>query len=183
MTAPDDEVTQLVQRMAKGDRPALTRLYQLEADRINGILFRIVRDSDTSSDLLHDTFVRLWTASIRFDPSRAAARTWISTIARNIAIDHLRRQEALNRAGPDLKLAVETLHAPAELPDWHENSGRLTGCIERLRKDWQHVLVNGYLNGRTYADLATELNVSVNTVKSWVRRSLAQLKDCLLSKD
>lgn len=177
--ADDETVAQAIRRMAAGERAALSDLYRLEADRMFGLLLRMVRDRPTASDLLHDAFVKLWTVAPRFDPARGAARGWITTVVRNLAIDHLRR------TGPQQHQPLEEdRHAAAE-PAAEERlirrqtATRLERCIEALPEERRRILLRAQLDHLSYAELSGALGVPVNTIKSWVRRALLQLRHCL----
>jgi RNA polymerase sigma-70 factor (ECF subfamily) len=175
-----DTLAPLMVRIAQGDRAALRDLYAATSAKLFGVCLRILSDREEAEDVLQDVYVTIWRRADRFDPSRAAVNTWISTIARNRAIDRLRARGPLARAEPvdDLQIAddqpgAESLLAAAD------DATRLAGCLGELDERTQAVIRTAFFDGVTYEALARRMDTPLGTVKSWIRRGLARLKGCL----
>jgi RNA polymerase sigma-70 factor (ECF subfamily) len=178
--APNDTLTPLMARIAEGDRAALRALYQATSSKLFGVCLRILGDREESEDVLQDVYVTIWRRADRYDPARASVTTWLSTIARNRAIDRLRARGPLARAEPvdDLPIADETPGAEHRL-EAADDAVRLEGCLGELDERTRQVIRTAFFEGVTYEALAKRLDAPLGTVKSWIRRGLARLKGCL----
>jgi RNA polymerase sigma-70 factor (ECF subfamily) len=130
--------------------------------------------------VLQDVYVTIWRRADRFDPARASVTTWISTIARNRAIDRLRARGPLARSEPveDLEIADEAPGAETRLAA-AQDAARLQGCLGELDARTEAVIRTAFFEGLTYEALARRMDAPLGTVKSWIRRGLARLKGCL----
>jgi RNA polymerase sigma-70 factor (ECF subfamily) len=178
--ASNDTLAPLMSRIAQADRAALRALYAATAPKLFGVCLRILSDREESEDVLQDVYLTIWRRADRFDPARASVMTWISTIARNRAIDRLRARGPLARAEPvdDLQVADETPGAEAQLAAG-DDAARLAECLGELDARTQAVIRTAFFEGVTYEALATRMDAPLGTVKSWIRRGLARLKGCL----
>ena len=130
--------------------------------------------------MLQETFVTVWNKAARFDPAKASAITWLAVLARNKAIDRLRRAP----------LASEPISTPREMSRTtvprHSTSSASrrtpTGsgdCLEELDERARATIRSAFLDGATYPELATREGVPLGTMKSWIRRGLQRLRGCL----
>lgn len=175
-----NELAEAIGRIAKGDRKALEFVYRATSAKLFGICLRISGDRGEAEDALQDVYVNLWNAAGRFDAARASPVSWLAVFARNRTIDRLRRRrvdasaplEAANNVADAAPLAEDALLAG-------EENARIHTCLETLEERQRGVIRTAFFDGVTYADLAARQNVPHGTVKSWVRRGLARLKQCL----
>ncbi|WP_322029338.1 sigma-70 family RNA polymerase sigma factor [Paraburkholderia sp. J76] len=173
------QLDQLLEATARGDQTAFAELYRLASSRVFGVIVRMVRDRGEAEDLLQDVFTTAWRRAGLFDPARGSAMTWLVTLARNRTIDRLRqhRDEALDDE------TEQTLRdndpTPAALAEASEERVRLERCMEQLGAQQRGVVREAFFTGATYSELAAHLSVPLGTLKSWVRRSLLQLRACL----
>jgi len=180
--ATTDILSPLMARIAAGEREALRQLYQATSAKLFGVCLRILSDREESEDVLQDVYVTIWRRADRFDGARASVMTWVSTIARNRAIDRLRARGPMAYAEP-----VDEL----EIPDGADSAesllvaagdrNRLHGCMSELDDRTQSVIRTAFFDGVTYEALAKRMDAPLGTVKSWIRRGLAKLKGCLQS--
>jgi RNA polymerase sigma factor (sigma-70 family) len=180
VTAATDALSPLMARIAQGDRAALRRLYAATSAKLFGVCLRILSDREEAQDVLQEVYVTIWRRADRYDPARAGVITWVSTIARNRAIDRLRARGPLAYADQvdDLQIAdgaasAETLLAAAQ------DAGRLHGCLSELDDRTEAAIRTAFFEGVTYEALAQRMDAPLGTVKSWIRRGLARLKGCL----
>ncbi len=164
-----------IARCAGGDRLALRVIYEIGAGRMLGVARRILRRQDLAEEAVQDTFMRVWRAARSFDPQKGAARTWLYAILRNCALSIL-RDEGRFISDEEKPAAVPmTESALALLPE----SNALRRCLEQLDADRRAVVVLAYVHGLSHGELAGKLGVPLGTVKSWVRRSLISLQECM----
>jgi RNA polymerase sigma factor (sigma-70 family) len=168
-------------RLSTGDKAALEQVYRLSAPRILATSLRLLGDRSEAEDVLHDTFVRLAGSAQQYRRGRGSAIGWLVTIARNLAIDRLRRRGS---RGP-----TETVEAAAMIPDpaplaetsliAGETNQRISGCLGKLEQDQQGAIRSAFFDGLSYSELAELRGVPLGTMKSWIRRGLARVKECL----
>jgi RNA polymerase sigma factor (sigma-70 family) len=187
------ELARLLARTALGDRAAFATLYERSSGQLFAVVLRIQRDRALAEDLLQDVYVKVWHAAGGFDAARSQPMTWLASIARNRAIDSLRRAQTQpmllsttrdegdgDDDGPD---AVERAAAdgpgPMELLDRACDARELHRCVERLSAAQKQSVALAFFDGLSYAEVAEHLKQPLGTVKSWLRRALAALKGCL----
>ena len=192
-TAADDRnaaLAQMLARVALGDRAAFAALYKAVSGQLLGVILRIQRDRAQAEDVLQEIFVSIWRAAQGFDAARAQPMTWLTSIARNRAIDSLRRSKAEiatvsalggdDDEGPNL---VDTLPSdlggPVEMLSQAAQARAVSHCIGALSAEQQQCVALAYYQGLSHSEVAQHLRQPLGTVKSWVRRALMSLKDCL----
>jgi len=195
-TLPDaaerqNALADLLSRIALGDRAAFDRLYRDTSTHLLGVILRIQSDRAQAEDVLQEVYVNVWRAAQSFNPALSQARTWLNSIARNRAIDSLRRRQtepqtvSRFQAGPDedetdmlQDIAADT-PGPLALLEQAAEARALGECMQHLSGEQQHSLALAYYQGLTHAEVAQQLGHPLGTVKSWVRRGLQSLKTCL----
>ena len=178
-TTPED-LAALMSRVAAGERAALRQLYEATSAKLFAVCLRILSDREESEDVLQEVYVTVWRRADRFDAARASVMTWVSTIARNRAIDRLRARGPMAYADQveDLEIPDGGVSAEALLVTAGEE-GRLHHCLSELDDRTEKVIRTAFFEGVTYEALARRMDTPLGTVKSWVRRGLAKLKGCL----
>jgi RNA polymerase sigma-70 factor (ECF subfamily) len=172
-----DLVAELGQ-VAGGDRDAFRRVYDQAGPRMFAICLRMMGSRDLAEDVMQEVFVRVWERSWQYDPGRGEAMAWLSTLTRNCALDRLRRTPRAHVA-IDEGVTEEVEASLAQLQP-EPNMGRdLRRCLMAMREDYRSAVVLAYVNGFTHDELAERLGKPVGTVKSWVRRGLGQLRECM----
>lgn len=184
------ELSQLLARTGLGDRAAFAQLYQRTSGHLLAVVLRIQRDRAQAEDLLQEVYVSVWKAAAGFDAARSQPLTWLTSIARNRAIDGLRRQaaqprlESGHRAEDDERPdAVEAIAddnpGPADLLGRASDARELGQCLEQLSPPQRQSVALAFFDGLSHAEVAEHLCQPLGTVKSWVRRALMALKSCL----
>jgi RNA polymerase sigma-70 factor (ECF subfamily) len=185
------DLAQLLSRSALGDRAAFKRLYDLSCGHLLAVILRIQRDRSLAEDLLQEVYVNAWKAAASFDAQRAQPLTWLTHIARNKAIDSLRRAQSQprlesvhhdddddDRPDADQRL-VDTSPGPAALLERASDARQLGHCMQGLSAPQRQSVALAFFDGLSHAEVAEQLRQPLGTVKSWVRRALATLKGCL----
>jgi RNA polymerase sigma factor (sigma-70 family) len=165
---------------AGGDRAALRALYDAFAPRMLGVAMRLLRRRDLAEEVVHDAFMRIWEKAASYDPARGEPATWIFTILRRLALNVLRGEARTDLVEDYGRLDVASDEADAEaVVSALSDADALRRCLERLEPLRRHAIVLAYTRGLTHGELAERLGVPLGTVKSWIRRSLAALRECM----
>jgi RNA polymerase sigma-70 factor (ECF subfamily) len=191
-TDRSEALAQALARVALGDRAAFSTLYQLSSAHLFGVILRINPDRAQAEDILQDIFVNIWRAAPDFDAHRSQPLTWLTSIARHRAIDSLRRRKtevqtvSTHQPGRDGEDEVDLLAGqaspdagPLELLQQAAQSREITHCLGQLSAEQQQCVALTYYQGLSHSEIADHLVQPLGTVKSWVRRALLALKDCL----
>ena len=175
----DEDLMKLISRAALGDRKAFSSLYDCTSAKLFGVCLRLMKDRASAEDVLQETYMKIWRSADQYATKGTKPMAWMITIARNTAIDRLRRvrqtddladwEDRLSDSGPTPEQA--TL-ASAELD-------RINLCLGELKSERALAVRGAYLEGFSYAELATKLDVPLNTVRTWLRRSLTSLQECM----
>jgi RNA polymerase sigma-70 factor, ECF subfamily len=182
----------LIARVAAQDQRALRALYLRTAELLHGVLLRMLNHPSEAEDGLQEVFIRIWTRAPSFDPERGGGLTWLVAIARNYAIDQRRKQNAadhvtLEPTAPDPSDAeINNIADPgpnAEAThDARHTARRIIRCLSTLNPQHAEALRAAYLEGQSYRDLAHHHGVPLNTIRTWLRRSLTKLRDCMATE-
>jgi RNA polymerase sigma-70 factor, ECF subfamily len=172
--SPED----LLIRMASGDRAAFRAFYEATNSRLFPVAQAILRDRDRAADVLQDAYLRIFERAFQFRSDKGSALAWAITITRRLALNAIRRSPAAMVSIDDHESAFEI--ADDTLPAISEGfEPRLGPCMDALPARQREAVVLAYVLGLTHEELAERLGTPLGTVKSWVRRGLEQLKECL----
>ncbi len=173
------DITKLIVRVSMKDRAAFDALYRETSSKLFGVCLRVLRDRGEAEEALQEVFVKIWTKADRFAVSDLSPISWLVAVARNHAIDVIR---ARRPAPADIDAAID-VSDPAPGPEALALAGsegeRINNCLEELEKDRAAAVRGAYLNGESYAELAERFSVPLNTMRTWLRRSLLKLRECL----
>ena len=175
-----ERLVHLLSRVADKDREAFAELYEASVAKLFGTVLRILKQQAWANDVIQEVYVTIWHKAGRFESERASAITWMVTIARNAAIDELRKAPT-RPTESDSILENWVAETPSAYDQRHqdETSTQLTLCLDELEESRQQMVRLAYLEGWSRADLASHFDQPVNTVKTWLHRALKQLKGCL----
>src|SRR6056297_2728509 len=156
------DIENMIMRVAQGDRAAFKALYDATSAKLFGVALRVLNDRAEAEEVLQEIYVKVWHNADRYTVNGLSPMTWLITIARNSAVDRLRK---LRRS-----------ETPAEL---EERIADDAAGPEELAAKHAEAVRRAYLEGETYADLAARFDVPLNTMRTWLRRSLLSLRECL----
>ena len=163
------------------DQQALAELYEAVSARVLGLLLRILKNRAVAEEALQDVMVRVWQRSDQYAAYRGRAITWILSIARYRAIDLLRAQRMqvpLDEV-PEEALADPDAEEFSRAVSSQRSRRALDDCMQRLTPEQQRCLSLAYVDGYSQDEIAMAIESPLGTVKSWVRRGLLQLRDCM----
>lgn len=184
------ELSNLLARAGLGDRAAFATLYQRTSAHLLGVILRIQRDRGQAEDILQEVYVNVWRAAQSFDAAQSRPRTWLTSIARNRAIDSLRRAQTRPQirtapSRPDDEESdvyddvADAAPGPLDLLSRAAEARDLGACMGRLSAPQRQCIALAFFDGLSHAEVAAHMRQPLGTVKSWVRRALASLKSCL----
>ena len=174
-----EELGDLIARIALRDRRAFDMLYAQTSGRLFAVAVRIMKNRVEAEDILQDAFIRIWQRADSFRPGQAQPISWLIAITRNLAIDRLRARKA----------PVAPIEMAEEIPDGGpspeaataqaQERARIETCLEELEAKRAEAVRSAYLEGYSYQELADRFETPLNTIRTWLRRSLLRLRDCL----
>ncbi|MDP2731600.1 MAG: sigma-70 family RNA polymerase sigma factor [Hoeflea sp.] len=174
-----EDLSAMIARVALGDRKAFASLYSQTSAKLFGVALRILKDRAQAEDAVQEVYVRIWRRAGSFRVGQASAMAWLVTIARNQAIDMIRARQP---ATLDYDEAPE-IADPAMDPEAHAvlggESQRIEACLGELEAARAAAVVAAYVEGLSYQELAEQNAVPLNTMRTWLRRSLLKLRECL----
>lgn len=176
-----DSLEAMLDAVAVGDKEALHEIYQRTSAKLYGVVTQIVGRRDWADEVTQDVYVRIWRQAHRYQPGLGQPMTWMITIARNLAIDRVRSE------GSRHHVDIDDLHEvlPAHAPDpeaktiGNDEAERLSACLEELAENYRLCIRLAYWQGYSHSELAERLSTPLGTVKTWTRRGLQLLRDCL----
>jgi len=177
--ADDDDA--LIARIAGGDAPALSLLYDRHSPLIYSILLRVLRNRAEADDLLIDVFQEFWQRANRFDASRSSVTSYLAMLARSRAVDRLRS----NRARPTVPLdpAFDTTESNASDPSQRaqsdEQAGQLRRAVTQLSDEQRQAIECAFFDGLSHTEIAERLGKPLGTVKTHIRQGIIRLRDVL----
>src|SRR5580692_3463559 len=173
-------LVELIAAVAKGDEAAFDRLYAATRAKLYGVVLRILRRTDLADEVMQDAYLRVWRSAGEFDPSRATPITWMVAIARNRALDVVRKKgEASIEEETQVMEAASEEPSPLARHEMTDELRRLLACLGDLEEERRRLVLLAYYSGWSREQLAEKFETPVNTVKTWLRRSLLQIRECL----
>lgn len=160
-----------------GDRDAFASLFRHFAPRVKSYLLRLGATSESAEELAQETLLTVWRRAAAFDPAKAAASTWIFTIARNLRIDRARREGRPIPGDDPSDLVFQSL--PDSLVSASEDQARIGRALAKLPKEQAQVITLAFFGDKPHSEIAGELGLPLGTVKSRLRLALGRLRACL----
>ncbi len=173
---PEIELAQLLQRCAARDTVAFRSLYDKTSPILFARLLRMLRRRSVAEEALQDVYVRIWERAAQFQMSRGRALAWMVTIARYCAIDLMRRERMTLVSDDTLEQIPDESAADAA---GTEKPGNFDFCIGQLNDNTRKCLTLAFVEGRSHDEIARLTTNPLGSVKSWIRRGLLALKECL----
>ena len=179
MSDASAEIAELIARCSLRDRQAFRTLYQRTSAKLFGVVLRILRNRAEAEEAIQEVYIKIWQRADRYVAGQYSPISWLVAIARNHALDMVR---ARRPAGDDLDAALDIADAgpdPERLTQASEDGERIEACLAQLEPDRAEAVRGAYLDGYSYEELAQRFAVPINTMRTWLRRSLIKLRECL----
>ncbi len=182
--SPRAQLVALLLASAEGDEASFSELYRRTSAKLFGVVLRICANRGMAEDVLVEVYLTIWRRAGAFDAGRASPITWMATIARNRAIDAMRRLPRAQMVDVEVagQVADTAPLAEARLIET-EDDAQLHLCLDQLEEPHAGAIRAAFFKGLTYSQLADAMTVPLGTMKSWIRRGLARLKECLHAAD
>lgn len=180
-TDSNPSLESLLAQTARGDRRAFQQLYRGSSAHLFGAALRIVQDRSLAEEAVQEAYLQIWNNAGTYRAETAPALAWMATIARYRALDIRRRLPAF-QISLDENPALGELPAAGMAPGEGHLEPMLDECLNQLSEQGRQAVLLTYTEGHTHAELARKLKAPLGSVKSWVRRGLLQLRDCLEGK-
>lgn len=176
-----EQHVRLMQAVAKGDRRAFEQLYRLTSPHLFAVALRMLRQRAWSEEVLHDCFITVWSKAQSYDPTLSAPMTWLTHIVRNRCIDWLRSGQARAVNREEEYTDQLEIHADDDRNNWHDDAQaeRLRHCLGHLSNDQRQSITLAYYQGMSHSDIADWLQQPIGSVKSWIRRAMEHLRECV----
>ena len=172
-------LTDALLRTGSKDRRAFRLVYRLTAAKLFGVCLRICGERKIAEDVLQEVFVTVWLRADRFNPDRGSAIAWLATIARNRSLDWRRSYRPASGSADVIAMIADPSMSPADLLLLTERERALHRCLDSLNTPQRDAIRTAFFEGATYAELAERSSTPIGTMKSWVRRGLIRLRECL----
>jgi len=181
MGGTEQPLEYLILATAQGDRAAFHSLYLESKAKLFGVILRIVRQHDRAEDVLQEAYLRIWNHAPDYRPHKGAPLAWMTAIARNRALDWVRRRPNLVSLdqSDEAKLYKDQDHDRYDWSNASVEAKALKDCLEELSKEQRHCILLAHIQGYTHDEVSGALEAPLGTVKSWIRRGLSRLKACL----
>ena len=180
MSTPKD-IENWIAKMALGNRGSFELPYDATSAKLFGITLRVLKDRAEAEDTLQDAYVKIWRNAGKYQVNGLSPMSWLITIARNAAIDRLRKRGSgeVNGAPALMEAVADSAPGLADIVEQRSEMEKLSFCLSELDGGHSEAVRGAYLDGKTYAELAQEADVPLNTMRTWLRRSLIKLRECL----
>ena len=173
------EISDLIARVALRDRASFRALYANTSAKLFGVVLRILNNRSEAEDALQDVFIKVWQRADGYRPDVASPMTWLITIARNTAIDRVRARRPGHSDIDDAIDLEDGAMTPEQAAINTSEGNRIEKCLDELKPERADAVRRVYVEGESYGELAERLGAPLNTVRTWLRRSLLTLRECL----
>ncbi len=183
MDIPDaegrDRIESLIARVALRDRGAFSALYDATSAKLFGVVLRVLQDRAAAEDALQEVYLKVWARADRYQVTGHSPMTWLITVARNHPIDRLRAAQGGTQPLDEAMPVADPTPGPEARAVAASEAARIGACLGELPEARAAAVRGAYLEGATYQELADRAGVPLNTMRTWLRRSLIALKECL----
>ncbi|HEV7719483.1 MAG TPA: sigma-70 family RNA polymerase sigma factor [Arsenicitalea sp.] len=179
MATASPDLADLIARTALRDRSAFRTLYERTSAKLFGVALRILKDRPEAEEALQEIYVKIWQRADRYVAGGYSPISWLVAVARNHCLDMLRARRPISD-DIDVALEVADLAPDPEQAALNSNErSRIDHCLAELESDKADAVRGAYLDGYSYDELAERYGVPLNTMRTWLRRSLLKLRECL----
>jgi RNA polymerase sigma-70 factor, ECF subfamily len=173
------DIANLIARCALRDRAAFRDLYGRTSAKLYGVTLRILKDRSQAEEALQEVYVKVWQRADKYVPGGYSPISWLVAVARNHALDVLRARKPQSE---DIDMALDVADAspdPEQAEAARGERARIDNCLDQLDGEKADAVRGAYLDGYSYEELSARFKVPLNTMRTWLRRSLLKLRECL----
>ncbi len=172
-------ISGLIAQTALQDRKAFQELYLATSAKLFGVCTRILKSDSEAEDALQEIYVRIWQRAASFAQTEHSPMSWLIAIARNYCIDVIRSRKPGTLPFDEAPEIASKDPTPEQSALISSDRRELDGCLGQLEDHYADAIRGAYLEGYSYDELATRHKTPLNTMRTWLRRSLMKLKECL----
>lgn len=171
--------------VARRDAAAFRSLYNAASPKLFGFALRILNKRELAEEALQESFVNIWNNAASYQAGLAAPMTWMTTIVRNKAFDLLRRLDDTveidaDTFDKDVMAALESPNAtPIEVLQMSGDAKALARCLSRLEGLHRQAIALAFYHDLSHSEVAEQMKLPLGTIKTWIRRGLERLRNCL----
>jgi RNA polymerase sigma-70 factor (ECF subfamily) len=173
------DITKLIVRVGMRDRAAFDLLYRQTSAKLFGVCLRVLRDRAEAEEALQEVYVKVWTKADRFAVSDLSPISWLVAVARNHSIDRLRSRRVATTDIDDAVEVADDRPTPEAMAVSGGEQELIARCMDELEGDRAAAVRGAYVSGESYAELAERFGIPLNTMRTWLRRSLLKLRECM----
>jgi RNA polymerase sigma-70 factor, ECF subfamily len=174
-----DDIAVLISRVALQDQKAFADLYKRTSPKLFAVCLRILKDKTDAEEALQEVYVKIWQRADRFAASDYPSMPWLATIARNHSIDMIRSRKPVADEIDQAYDLADGEPNPEQQAEMKGEGRRIDRCMEELEADRAQAVRSAYVEGHSYQELADQYAVPINTMRTWLRRSLIKLRECM----
>ena len=179
MQPQSQDIADLIARCALRDRAAFRTLYERTSAKLFGVVLRILKDRSEAEEAIQEVYIKIWQRADRYVAGGYSPISWLVAVARNHSLDILRARRPVS-ADIDAALEVpDSGPSPERAAEDSDERGRIEHCLGTLDPERADAVRGAYLDGYSYDELAAKYDVPLNTMRTWLRRSLLRLRECL----
>lgn len=160
---------------ARGEKFALQAIYIRDSRWLFGVIYRIVKRRELAEEVLHDAMMKVWNRARLYSPALGSARGWVYTVVRNHALNSVRKR-MMEVSSDECEVPELSIVDNQELA---QEAEKLSACLAHLDESKRNAIVLAFVDGYTHEQIAQRLGSPLGSVKSWIRRGLLKLKECL----
>lgn len=183
-TSDSGELERLLLRMSRRDEAAFEKLHAATKRKLFSTVLQVVKRSDLAEELLQETYARIWQSAGSYRSSLSSPMTWMITIARNLAIDSMRKAArqihceytVLLDVPADDPTALDTIETRENESITIKLQRTIFSALQGLEPDRRQLVIAAYVNGESRHRLSQQHGVPVNTIKTWIRRALLEVR-------
>ena len=184
---PEQEAAELLGKIGNGDADALAEIYDRFCGALFSIIIAVTHNHSDAEEVMQKTFTKIWAKASTYDRSKGKAATWIITVAKRTALDHIRglkrRENTLSSAANDPSAATWVTNGSGSVSAGqaaslisNEDSERVREAIAKLPDEQRRVIELSYFQSMSQAEISRELDVPLGTIKSRIRRAMHTLR-------
>jgi RNA polymerase sigma-70 factor (ECF subfamily) len=166
----------IVSGLRSGDEQAMAQLYDRYSSIVYSVALRVLGDAGEAEDVLQDVFMQLWRSPEAYDASRGSLPAWLAIIARNRAIDMLRKRR------PESEIEDVVVRAegdPFAEVEWTALAGKVRTALSGMPEGQRSAVEMAFFEGLTHAEIAQKTGVPLGTIKTRIRAALLGLRKAL----
>ncbi|WP_413773398.1 sigma-70 family RNA polymerase sigma factor [Aurantimonas coralicida] len=181
-TTAESRLADALAACAGGDRHGVSRILSIEGGRLFGVARRMLGRGELAEEAVQDAMVQVWTKAEQYKADHGSARGWIYAILRNRCLNILRSEKRMSACAPDDMAALQDARQHTDDPyEWRmlPGSSRLRQCLDQIEPATRTGILLAHVSGYSHGEIAAIMKVPLGTTKSWIRRGLSRLRECL----